>query len=829
MKYCLDCRQTNYFKYSGTDHLRFILLTAMKRHNLFILWGSVISVAVIYFSFSFVSQPTSNILRNLLFRLETYYNWYPQQKIYVHTDKTNYDASETVWLKAYVLNATNHRPDSSSTNLYIDLIDPNGIIIQQKLLKLDKGFSNGDFSFKDTIPEGVYRIKAFSNLIYNTSPEFFFSKDIYISNPVFTTYATREKVKIVKHETKSNIRKSEKYDVSFFPEGGHLLTGVENKLGFKAINQLGAGIDVSGEIVDKNGERQVEFQSSHAGIGSFTFIPQQGIKYTALIKTPDGKVNKYKIPEAIDQGITLHCEFQAERKLKIVMQSFFPANKYPANTKYYLIAHSRGYPIYTAEFDLKDENPFVVIPTLALPSGILHFTLFNAFSNPVSERLVFINNQDELKINILPEKSTAVPHEKINLKVKVSDHQGNGVKGNFSLSIVESSGLSGSENIFINLLLNSDLKGKIENPEYYFTDLNVRKENDLDNLLLTQGWRRFKWEAVLQPDKKYMLNPQENYLSISGKITKEFFGIPLGDIPVTLSILNQYNDVFTTRSIYDGRFRFDGLEYYDTLSVRIEARRKSGRKNLVISLDVKSTERVKDMKYITNQQLRRPGPEGRFKKPVAVVSDDPFYEENTRINRIHSEPKDVIIVDDRFLGYSDVAQVIQARIPGVSVTGYKVVIRGVNSFYGSSDPLFLVDNIPVDASTALRLPPSEVERIEVIKGPEAAIYGSRGANGVIAIYTKRGKFMIKGMIEFGMLGYASPKEYYVPKYPYRADDPYLDDRRTILWVPYLITNSEGEATASFITSEVKGNFVISVEGINYKGIPGSGSENFIVR
>ena len=546
----------------------------MKRHSLFIFWGLVISVVLIFLSFSAAYQPATNLLKTLLFRLETFYNWYPQQKVYIHTDKTNYDASETVWLKAYVLNATNHRPDSSSTNLYLDLIDPNGIVIQQKLLKVEKGFSNGDFSFKDTIPEGVYRIKAFTNLMYNTSQNFFFSKDIYITNPEFKTYATREKVKTVKQETKENIRKSEKYDVSFFPEGGHLLIGVENKVGFKAINQLGAGVEVSGVLVDKKGDKLIDFQSSHSGMGSFSIIPQPGIKYTAIIKTPDAKEIKYNIPEAIDQGITLHCEFQPEGQLKIVMLSSFPANKYPANTTYSLIAHSRGYPVYTAELDLKNENRSVIIPKSKLPSGIIHFTLFNTNSNPVSERLVFINNQDGLKINILPEKSNAGPHEKINLRIRVSDNKGNPVKGNFSLSVVESNGLSNSENILINLLLNSDLKGKIEDPEYYFTDSNAKKENELDNLLITQGWRRFKWEDVLQTEKRLLVNPEENFLVISGKITKQFLGIPLGDIPVTLSILNQYNDVYTTRSIYDGRFKFDGLQYYICRKMAVDRRKR---------------------------------------------------------------------------------------------------------------------------------------------------------------------------------------------------------------------------------------------------------------
>ncbi len=802
----------------------------MKKYRLYYFWIIFIPFALLVFSFRYNAQPLNNIIKNILFKLETYYNWYPQQKVYLHTDKTYYDASETLWFKAYLVNSSNHRPDSLSTNLYVELIDPGGNIVQQKMLKLEKGFSNGDFSFKDTIPEGLYRLRAFTQLIKNTSKDFYYSKDIYLRNPDFIIHATRNNVVTVKKVTKDNIRKAEKFDVSFLPEGGHLLSGMENTVGFKAINQLGHGVDITGKIVDKQGNVHAEFKSMHAGIGSFTFTPQSGIKYSVLIMTPDNQENKYRMPEAIDQGVTLHTKFQPDGQIKITVLRIFPGNKFPPNTTYFLIAQSRGNPVYTAEFDIKNEVNSVILPKSSFPSGIVHFTLFNAFSKPVSERLVFINNRDELRVNVIPEKSVAGPHEKINLKVQVRDHKGNPVEGNFSLSIAELNDLGVvDDNILTHLLLSSDIKGKIENPIYYFEDYNSLKESELDNLLLTQGWRRFEWDKVLNNEKRVNITTRENYISISGRITKEFFSIPLKDVPVTLTILSEFNDIFTTRSNYGGYFKFTGLQYYDTLAVRVESRRKSGRKNLLIQLDVKSADRVKDMNYVTYQLLKKPGAEGRYKVPVKEVSDDPFFERNTRIERIHSEPRDVIIIDDRFLGYSDVAQVLQGRIPGVMVQGYRVIIRGSNTLIGSTDPLFLVDNIPVEPYNALSMNPSDVERIEVLKGSDAAIYGSRGANGVIAIYTKRGKFMIKGMIEFKMQGYATPKEYYSPKYPYRADDPFIDDRKTILWIPYLMTNSSGEAETSFYTSDIKGNYLITVEGINYKGTPGTGTSSFIIQ
>ncbi len=100
-------------------------------------------------------QPAdSNVIHSLIFKLNAYYNWYPQQKVYLHLDKDRYNVDEHVWYKAYVVNATNHRPDSISSNLYVDLINPNGYVVQTELLKLTGGIANGDFAFQDTVPEG---------------------------------------------------------------------------------------------------------------------------------------------------------------------------------------------------------------------------------------------------------------------------------------------------------------------------------------------------------------------------------------------------------------------------------------------------------------------------------------------------------------------------------------------------------------------------------------------------------------------------------------------------------------------------------------------------
>jgi TonB-dependent SusC/RagA subfamily outer membrane receptor len=88
--------------------------------------------------------------------------------------------------------------------------------------------------------------------------------------------------------------------------------------------------------------------------------------------------------------------------------------------------------------------------------------------------------------------------------------------------------------------------------------------------------------------------------------------------------------------------------------------------------------------------------------------------------------------------YTNIYDLIRAKLPGVEVKGSSIRIRGgAGSFMADTQALLVVDGIVVEAIS--NISPTEVASIDVLKGPEASIYGSRGANGVILIYLKRGK------------------------------------------------------------------------------------------
>ena len=785
-------------------------------------------------SFQIDTDPKSNLLRSILNKLQNQYSWHPQQKAYIHTDKSSYSADERIWFKTYLVNATNHLPDKLSTNLYVELINPSGHAVQTLMIHLKNGSGYGSFPLQDTVPDGVYQIRAYTNWMRNAGAEYFYQKNIYINNPLFSTYATKFQVQAIKKARREIARKQSKFDISFHPEGGSLLEGIDNVIGYKAINELGYGMNFKGSLRDRKGNIIREFESNQLGMGSFNFTPLKGEKYFVLADFPGNGKSRYPLPESIEMGVNLKIEHVGRDSIYVNLNSNLTPKNYPPDTRYYLIAHTRGNPRFTAEMDLKKTERTIAIQKDIFPGGVAHFTLFNSRSNPVSERLLFIDPKDLPSAQIISNKIKARTREKITSEIIIRDSEGKPVQGDFSLAVVEQSTLLDESNILTNLLLSSDLRGYIEHPDFYFDLRNRDRDLNLEALMLTQGWRRFDWNMVLLNNKTKPDYPIEQGIEISGKITREILSLPLKDIKVTLTILNEYNDVYTTRSDIKGHFSFKNLNYPDTISVKLEAQRNNGRKNLVIYLDSKDPVVLKDMNYITKQFLRKPGEEGRYvteKTPEEIEREnDPFYEENHTYNRIHQEPNDVIIMDETLQNYSNLAQILQGRVPGVMVTGDNIIIRGVNTIYGSTDPLFLIDGVPVDKGFAMSVNPYDIDRIEILKGPESAIYGSRGANGVIAIYTKRGKFMLKGVLDFKMIGYHTPKEFYSPKYEIPGRDEFFDDQRTTLyWLPVVTTDANGKTLVSFYTSDIKGDFSILIEGLDESGSPLIGKSEFKVQ
>ncbi|MFW6259780.1 MAG: TonB-dependent receptor plug domain-containing protein [Tangfeifania sp.] len=135
------------------------------------------------------------------------------------------------------------------------------------------------------------------------------------------------------------------------------------------------------------------------------------------------------------------------------------------------------------------------------------------------------------------------------------------------------------------------------------------------------------------------------------------------------------------------------------------------------------------IRYVAVNLKMKPGEKNReYAIGYSTVSDRDKLNALAQINKN----------DIDFSQYSNIFELIKGRFAGVQVMNGEIIIRGINSLNSSSAALIIVDGVPVDNSVLNTIPPVQVQSINVIKDGSSAIYGSRGANGVVIIETRRG-------------------------------------------------------------------------------------------
>jgi hypothetical protein len=354
--------------------------------------------------------------------------------------------------------------------------------------------------------------------------------------------------------------RKENTDVQFMPEGGQLVAGLPAKVGFKAIAEDGKGFNISGKILDSKGKQVAAFAASHAGMGSFEFMPVGGEIYTAKV---DGVTKSYSLPAVKLSGTNLAVRSAGDSIMVTV--SATP----DAKGIYSFGAQARGLVCFAKTIDI-DKSIKIYVDKKLFPTGVARFTLFKNYQ-PLNERIAFIDNQDNLNISVQTNRAAFTTRDSIALAIKVTDKDGKPVEGNFSIAVTDNSQVkldSLGSNILNNLLLTSDLKGTIESPGYYFTP---GMEANLDNLLLTQGWVGYEWQEAFHPKLPYAYKHEKEFV-VTGKVSTAF-GKPIERSNVVL-VANRpltFKDTLTDNT---GRFVFKWLFPMDTAIYKLQARNK---------------------------------------------------------------------------------------------------------------------------------------------------------------------------------------------------------------------------------------------------------------
>ncbi|AFD09002.1 TonB-dependent receptor plug domain-containing protein [Solitalea canadensis] len=645
-------------------------------------------------------------------------------------------------------------------------------------------------------------------------------------------------------------------DLQFFPEGGYLVETIPNIVAFKAIDVHGKGVDVEGFITDQDNNNVTDFKSRHLGMGKIALIPEPGKKYTAHFKNRGGVEQTVALPVAKAEGIVLNIRNQTKDRL----QGMIIASKalQDAKKEVVVVGQAYGTIYYTGNEKLEEKAYQINIPKDRFPTGIAQITVFTLDGTPLVERLVFINKNDELKFNINSSKPVYTSREKVDLNISVKDAEGNPVQGDFSIAVTDDQSVTidkHDNNILSHLLLTSDLKGTIEKPAYYFDANETNAPQDLDVLMLTQGWRRFEWGDIVAGKAPETSFPIDLGMEVSGKITSLSDKTPIKNGSIAFFSAKNKEIFQTANTDAKGVFTINGIEFPDSTRFILQARNEKGGKGVDIEVNdpfhpaplnhLVIPENVNNQianyikanrKKFDYDNVKYGGSKGVLLSEVVVRSTkiDP---NEPSVMKLYSHADAVITADDiaksSAISSGNLLDAIRGRVAGVQVIGNDILIRGPNTLFGSTSPLVVLDGTETDVGWLSMLNPNDVQSVEFLKGPSAAIYGSRGANGVVAVYTKRGKFLSgayykKGMLSFYPVGYHVAKAFYVPKYEQENKPNIPDFRTTIYWNGLVKTNADGHASVSFFTADNATNYTTIIEGVSTKGKVGHGVHSITV-
>lgn len=782
--------------------------------------------------------PALNYAQKIDSMMNIYADHFPQEKLYLHFDKNVYNPGETIWFKAYLFMGI--EPSPISKNFYAELSDANGNILQRKISPFYESTAAGNFDIPANYAGNHLHIRAYTSWMLNFDTAFVFEKDIRLLNVLKDSAKTAT----------SSSQNSETY-FQFFPEGGDVIAGVENNVAFKANDQYGLPVRVKGVLKDASGKDILEFNSVHDGMGKFLITPDKGDSLYAVWKDEKGVEHRTGFPQVKPDGVSLRVMSANKKVFFSVSRSADKAEEYDHLT---IIAHMNQQLVYKAFVNLKDV--FMSggsIPVDQLPTGVLQLTIFANNNLPVAERVVFVNNHSyefspELVVATKGIKrrgvsiiNITVPDTlKANLSMSITDAEADGKKVN-------------DDNIISRLLLTGDIRGYVHDPNYYFSNYSDSASQHLDLVMLTHGWRRFKWDQLARGKTPTIKYPVEDYLSINAEV----LGIDVSRISrdENMNIILQRKDssveMMTAPKISGGKFGVSGLMFYDTVKAyyQFNTNRNLSRETAVVFNNglVKGNKKIKPIietytgwtaadsallrknKFIVEETARIKENNEKVKTLATVTVRARQKTPAEKLDEQYSSGLfsggDAYVFDlqnDQLAGsYLDIFSYLQGKVAGLMIS------QGGNgqttlSWRGDAPTIFL-NEMRVDPSQLRGTPVSDIAMVKVFRPGSALIFGG-GGSGAIAIYTKKGEKSkpdptIKGLEQTRIIGYSITRQFYSPDYSLKSDFENDEDIRTTLyWNPLILTDkSSQKTTVQFFNNDISRKLRIVLEGVNSEG------------
>ncbi len=768
----------------------------------------------------------NQLTENLQRQFQNYQSNNLQEKLFVHIDKSFYLAGETVWFKIYSVDASFHKPLTTSSITYVEILNKDLKPVMQTKIPMLNGSGNGSLSLPGFLVSGNYIFRAYTSWMKNFSPDFYYESTLHIINTL--------KKSVSAPSLKSFA------SIQFFPEGGNAVIGFKGKIAFKAIGKDGRDLECGGVIVNQNNDTITKFQSQHNGMGYFLLRPEKNSAYFAVLRLDDSLI-KQQLPKAEENGFVMSVMLEEAGKFKITVGATPEFN----NTNIYLFAQTRQVIKNVQTSLVKDGGASFFIDQKDLGDGITGITLFNHLRQPVCERLVFKRPKETLSILTKTDQAVYDTRKQVNIDVTTNSTNLPSA-GNLSMSVFLIDSLQGvpEQNILSYLFLSSDLNGNIESPEYYFTNPDKTVDEALDNLLLTQGWRRFKWNELFDYKKpSFEFLPEIEGPVINGKIINKSTGLAVGASGAFLSIPGADNSFSSATSDAQGIIRFAFKDIYKNNAIIVQpALQKDSNYRIDISKSYSdkfssyTLPSLIDFREKANTLLNH-SVSNQVGNTYAMDKKRQYVKKIIDTNAFYGKPDRLYILDD-YTRFQTMEEVLREFVEDVRLRkeGDKFTFKVRNRLFGTyfeEDPLILLDGIPIsDASKIIALDPLKIWKIGVVT--HDYYIGSSVFEGIVNVKSYSGELGVTQIDPNSLVveydGLQEQREFYSPAYATRAEqDSHMPDFRNVLyWAPQISTGQNGKAHLTFYTSDLKGKFAVVIQGISQEGLPGKTTAFFEV-
>jgi hypothetical protein len=761
----------------------------------------------------------------LLSRFNSFRNNHLQEKIFVHTDKDNYLTGEILWFRIYNVDASFHKPLNLSTVAYIELTDNNHKRVLVEKSELKNGFGDGSFFISQNIASGNYNFRVYTSWMKNGGPEFYFEKKISIINsqrPV---------------DQPANIS-GQTPVIQIFPEGGNLVAGLHSRVAIKVTDAAGIGIKTQVTIKDENQKQLVTIQTNQFGMASFGFTPGDGHSYDASCNFQGSIPVTKKFPGTLTSGFVLNAQ---NRNDKLVCSIRGTPGAKQSSPVVYLFVHCRQSVKKIERINTSGNEMQVEINRQILGDGINNITLFDQFGQPVCERLVFNYPGDPAALTIERNQKFYEPREKVLLTVKSPPNS------NLSLSVYKTDSLQGPQQSFISdyLLLSSDLGENIQSPGWYFENVNDSVIAAMDELMLTSGWRRFKWNQVINNEKPVIeFVPELNGQLVNGKITNIVDGKPGAGISTYASIpsIQPYFKPATSDST--GHVHFLVKNVYGTPGIILQMAAEDSNYRVELEEPFSKNYSKTVMPSLENPVTK---PATLLEQNIALQVRQNFtgkslnltYNPSADTLPFYTYPNYTYLLDS-YTRFTTMEEIFREYVPYVAVrkTEGQYSLPMYNDALDNGtfdfDPLLLVDGVPVfNTNKLMAYDPLKVRKIDLVT--RKYFTGPLNFSGIISFTTYNGN--LDGLEldpKTMVIDYESlqlKREFYAPVYEGQAmRESHIPDFRYLLhWAPNITTGQNGTETTSFYTSDVKGKFVVILQGISAEGQPCKAITEFEVK